>query len=160
MLRCKFVVKALFHPLHEHFSRCYVDWYLGIFINYNSHHPKNIILNTAKNEYKRALKNCSNDELKSAAFKRISYTLLDNNFPKDVIDSILEDVIKQEYAEKEAKEKFESKSIISLPYISEQCVRKVKQEVRKRGLQDVVRVVGGVSRPCAPLRPCVKTGSA
>ena len=97
--------------------------------------------NTAKNEYKRALKNCSNDELKSAAFKRISYTLLDNDFPKDVIDSILEDVIKQEYAEKEAKEKFESKSIISLPYISEQCVRKVKQEVRKRGLQDVVRVV-------------------
>ena len=123
------------------FNIYYKPTNLGIFINYNSHHPKNIILNTAKNEYKRALKNCSNDELKSAAFKRISYTLLDNDFPKDVIDSILEDVIKQEYAEKETKEKFESKTIISLPYISEQCVRKVKQEVRKRGLQDVVRVV-------------------
>ena len=32
---------------------------LGIFLNYNTHHPKSIILNTAKNEFKRALKNCS-----------------------------------------------------------------------------------------------------
>ena len=30
---------------------------------------------------------------------------------------------------------------MSLPYISEQCIRKVKQAVRKQGLQDIVRVI-------------------
>ena len=40
---------------------------LGIFLNFNSHHPKNIILNTAKNELKRALDRCSTIPLKKKA---------------------------------------------------------------------------------------------
>lgn len=114
---------------------------LGIFLNYNSHHPRNIIINTAKNEYKRALKNCSNDDLKSKAFKRISYTLLDNDYPSYVIDEILKDVISNEFKKRDESTAPRPTSVICLPFISEQCSRKVKQAIRNQDLQDKVRIV-------------------
>ena len=37
----------------------------NIFVNYNSHHPRHLILNTAQNEYCRAIKNSSKEVLKN-----------------------------------------------------------------------------------------------
>ena len=113
---------------------------LGIFLNYNSHHPKSILINTAKNEYRRAYNNCSNDVLCQKAYTHVSQLLMKNSYPKDVIDKILKSMkndLQKENREKEHKQK----SYLCLPYVDEQCSRKVYSTLRKEDLLKDVRVI-------------------
>ena len=111
---------------------------LGIFLNYRSHHPRSILHNTAKNEFRRAHNRCSNDHLRDKAYHRISQMLIQNEYPKNVVDKLLQD-FKNESLTKHNK--ITPKSYLCLPFISEQCSRKVYTYLRKEGLINDVRVI-------------------
>ena len=111
---------------------------LGIFLNYGSHHPRPTLNNTAKNEFRRAYNNCSNDRLRENAYQRISQMLYDNDYPKHVINKLLNDFKRESENEKREQKR---KMYLCLPYVSEQCSRKVYTYLRKEGLIDDVRVI-------------------
>ena len=112
---------------------------LGVFLNYNSHHPKSILINTAMNEFRRAYNNCSTDEFRKSGYNKISKILLSNEYPQHVINQILQKFDRQII--KGTKQRVKKELYLVLPYIDEQCSRKVKAQLRKSGLLEKTRVV-------------------
>ena len=64
----------------------------GIFLNYNSHHAKSVILNSAKNEFRRAVTYGTSEQLTQNGVKKIRTMLLDNEYPEEVLDKALSEV--------------------------------------------------------------------
>ena len=64
----------------------------GIFLNYNSHHAKSVILNSAKNEFRRAVTYGTSEQLIQNGVKKIRTMLLDNEYPEEVLDKALSEV--------------------------------------------------------------------
>ena len=64
---------------------------LGIFLNYNSGYPKSTIMNSARNELMRAVRNGSTEEFKQRGINKIKEMLISNDFPPNVIERLLRD---------------------------------------------------------------------
>ena len=65
----------------------------GIFLNYNSHHAKSVILNSAKNEFRRAVTYGTSEQLIQNDVKKIRTMLLDNEYSEEVLDKALSKVL-------------------------------------------------------------------
>jgi len=115
---------------------------LGIFLNYNSSHPHNIILNTALNEMLRALKNGSTTEYKENGKLKIAEMLRKNDFPEATITDLTSKArskISMPLSPSTPKDK-DKLYYLTLPYINEPHKRKVHQILRKNGLLEHTRL--------------------
>ena len=110
-----------------------------IFLNFTSAHPKSIILNSAKNEIKRAIRNSSTPHLTEQSIKRVCNMLLRNDFPESVVTKLVEET--QNPKKTPDSPKKQPSTYLTLPYISEQTNRKVYYTLRKHNRLDDTRVI-------------------
>ncbi len=109
---------------------------LGIFLNFRSGHPKSTILNSAKNELKRAMNNGSTSQHIDKGVKKIKEMLKDNDFPDNIIQKLHKEASKDRKAHTERKDM----QYLCLPYVDEQHKRKVYQILRTNNLLDNTKV--------------------
>ena len=115
-----------------------------MFLNYNSSHPKRVILNVAQNEIQRAILNSSNQKYEKESVERIREKLKRNDYPSDVIEKLIRNT-RQKLTQKVIEPPTESKAIhkkyyLVVPYIDEATSRKVYYALRKANLMDTTRV--------------------
>ena len=94
----------------------------GIFLNYESHHTKSVIINSAKNEFRRAILYGSTEELKENGVKKIESMLKNNSFPDTVISKALRECrtsLKQSINSTQTATQHNKVTYLCLPYISE-----------------------------------------
>ena len=122
---------------------------LELFLNYKSHHPKNVLINSAKNEITRAIKRSSTPQKIERSIKMVSEILKRNNYPENVIQKCIKDVkIKMGLLQSNQKNnnvnkndlKSTKKSFLCLPYVSEQHKRKTMYILRKNNLLESTKV--------------------
>ena len=111
-----------------------------IFLNYNSAHPKNVIVNSAKNEIHRAINNSSNAELQEQSIDIITNMLHKNDYPPNVVTKLVNETISNVTKMKTDKQNNEKITFLSLPYINEQTCRKVYYTLRKHNKLESTRV--------------------
>lgn len=100
------------------------DWYQkptasGRIINFFSKHPKQIIINTAKNFVHRVL-NISDEKFHSRNKNKIREILTMNNFPMNMINNFIE---YRPTRPKQEKEEKTYKSMIYIPHMSERFLK-------------------------------------
>ena len=108
----------------------------GIFLNYNSHHAKSVILNSAKNEFRRAVTYGTSEQLTQNGVKKIRTMLLDNEYPEEVLDKALSEV-RYELQNPQVKPETEDQkgtTYLCLPYISEAHCRQIYYILRKNNM--------------------------
>ena len=115
----------------------------GIFLNYDSNHPKSVIVNSAKNEFRRAITYGTTETLVENGVNKIRQMLMDNGYPEDVLDKALREVKdsmqnpKVNTAEKDDQQRI---TYLCLPYISEANCRQVYYILRKNNLFENTKV--------------------
>ena len=111
----------------------------GIFLNYNSHHSKSVIINSAKNELRRAVSYGTSEQLVQNGVKKVKTMLLENGYPEEVINKALSEVrhgtqtVRSESDQKKT-------TYLCLPYVSEAHCRRVYYILRKNNLFENTRV--------------------
>ena len=111
---------------------------LGIFLNYNSAHPRSMIMNSARNELLRARRNGSSDIYKERGVAKIRDMLISNSFPPNIVNSLVKETAA---ADTQIKLKEGNKDLyLCLPFVDEQHKRKTYQILRQNNLLDKVRV--------------------
>ena len=110
---------------------------LGIFLNYNSGHPRSTIMNSARNELLRAVRNGSTDEFKQRGVNKIKDMLLSNDFTPSVIERLTREINKDKPPN---QTRLRITQYLSLPYVNEYHKRKVYQILRQNDLLDKTKV--------------------
>jgi len=110
-----------------------------IFLDYTSAHPRKTILNSAKNEIRRAINNSSTPKLQDNSIKRIADMLKKNSFPPKIVQKLIQET-KNTQDKQDAPKKNSKIAYLSLPYINEQTCRKVYYTLRNQNLLDSTRV--------------------
>ena len=103
---------------------------VGIFLSFESAHPKSVLLSVAENELRRAIKRSNTDLGKLRSIDKIKKLLLKNGYPTKVVEKCLEKV--QRPVEKEPHVDYiGNKNVLKLQYIDEQHRRKLMKELKK-----------------------------
>jgi hypothetical protein len=110
---------------------------LGIFLNYNSGHPRSTIMNSARNELYRAIRNGSTDAYKQRGIVKIKEMLLSNEFPAKVVQNLHHQVKTEKVDKPKTKGTCQ---YLSLPYVSELHKRKVYQILRQNNMLDKMKL--------------------
>ena len=111
---------------------------LGIFLNYNSGHPRSTILNSAQNELSRALRNGSTNSYQDRGVNKIKDMLKNNDFPEHVITQLHQRATTKPT---DTTSKIgDKRQYLCLPYISEQHKRKVYQIMRNNNLLESTKI--------------------
>ena len=114
---------------------------VGIFLSFESAHPKSVLLSVAENELRRAIKRSNTDLGKLRGIDKIKKLLLKNGYPTKVVEKCLEKV--QRPVEKEPHADYiGNKNVLKLQYIDEQHRRKLMKELKKYDIiQEHTKVV-------------------
>ena len=107
---------------------------MGIFLNYNSAHPKSTIVNSAQSEIARAIKNGSNEFYKKQGVNKILDVLRRNAYPETIVDKIHKKAIEKATNQNDSQLELKDKLHLCLPYVNEQHKRKVYTILRKNNL--------------------------
>ena len=115
---------------------------VGIFLNYNSAHPKSMIINSARNELRRAIKRSNTPENVTKSISKISNLLLDNEYPTHLVIKLSKEVqlaaAEVQTSSNIHKRAFLDDSIIlKLDYIDEQHKRKVLKSVHNSNISNI-----------------------
>ena len=113
---------------------------LGIFLNYNSAHPKSTIVNSAQSEIACAIKNGSNEYYKKQGVNKIIEVLKRNAYPETIIDKIHKKAIEKTTNQNNNQLEPKDKLHLCLPYVNEQHKRKVYTILRKNNLLTSTKV--------------------
>ncbi len=112
-----------------------------IFLNYHSSHPKSVILNSARNEIRRARVNSSTPELEKYSVNQIVNMLRKNDYPDNVINKLVGQSKTNNCSTQEVDKGNERvNTYLSLPYIDEQTCRKVYYALRTNKLLENTKV--------------------
>ena len=98
-----------------------------------------MILNTAKNELRRAVSNSSTDEGRHRGLNKITQLLLQNDFPPKVISKCKSEVMLPKA--KQTQEMRKDLTYLKIPYVNEQHCRKVFFILRSNKLLNKTRVI-------------------
>ena len=107
---------------------------VGIFLNYNSAHPKCVLKSVAENELRRAVKRSNTESGMERGLQKIKSILLENDYPEPLINSGIRKIKDSmlEVAKSPIKRDYmEGKNILKLHYIDEQHKRKLLKELCK-----------------------------
>ena len=113
---------------------------VGIFLHYESAHPKSILLSVAENELRRALKRSNTDSGAERSLNKIKKLLFENGYPANIVEkccakvqgsSCLQVTIKNKNNESDY---IGSKNILKVHYIDEQHKRKLLKELNASDL--------------------------
>ncbi len=74
-----------------------------IFLKYFSAHPRKTILNSARNEIRRAINNSSTPELQNTSVSRIAEMLKKNDYPPRVVHKLVRETLQAHNKEKTPK---------------------------------------------------------
>ena len=110
---------------------------LGIFLNYNSGHPRSTILNSARNELLRAVRNGSTEFYRKQGIHKIKEMLRTNDFPVEVIERLNREI---NTVQTPRPKTTRITQYLSLPYINEYHKRKVYQILRQNELLETTKV--------------------
>ena len=109
----------------------------GIILHYESAHPTSTKHNIARNQFRRAIRNSSNTLKESRSIAKIRSLLVKNGYPEKLLKRLLREA-RRNYTPARAKSgKKQQKNcdgFLSLPYIDEELLCKIKSKVTKSGL--------------------------
>ena len=108
----------------------------GIFLNYDSNHSKSVIINSAKNEFRRAITYGTTETLVDNGVKKVRKMLGENGYPEEVLDKALREVryaIQNPQVKPDGDDQ-QRRTYLCLPYVSEANCRQVHYILRKNNL--------------------------
>ena len=126
---------------HNDVTRVETELYIkpmnsGIILHYKSAHPTSTKLNVARSQFKRAIRNSSNNLKERSSIHKIRSLLLQNGYPGKLLDRLLKEARRSHAPGKISKGKTQNHSdgFLCLPYVDEQLLCKIKSKVNKSGL--------------------------
>ena len=108
----------------------------GIILNYKSAHPTSTKHNIARNQFRRAIRNSSNGLKERRSIDKIRSLLLQNGYPDKLLGRLLREA-RRNYVPAKGKANTGQKQhdgFLSLPYVDEELLCKIKSKVKKSGL--------------------------
>ena len=141
----------------------------GVSLNYYSKHPRHVILNTAKNHFRRAFLLSNTEESRSRSFERIKQLLSANNFPPHIIKQQAVQVMSSVHTTNNRNQgkNTDKQFTLILPYINDSILNDCKQALKNSGMPNI-KIASKpqsnlknrlVQTPFSP-RPCHKTCSS
>ena len=133
-------------PNHELASRpswiprmCYSKpSHSGSVVNWTSHHPRSLLINISKNEFRRAIRNSSNKHAeKKLSIHIILQRFQDNAYPHRIFKDALRSVRRNDCRRRENLQK---KHYLVLPFLSEKQTLNIKCTLFRTGLNDFLTV--------------------
>ena len=108
----------------------------GIILNHDSAHPSSTKHNVARNQFRRAIRNSSNANKEKRSIDKIRRLLLENGYPRKLLDRLLREVRMNDTStrRRNAKQQERFDGFLCLPYVDEQLLCKIKSRVKKSGL--------------------------
>ena len=103
---------------------------VGIFLSYDSAHPKSVLLSVAENELRRAVKRSNTESGRLRSLDKIKMLLLKNGYPTKVIEKCMKKV-QCPPDEVLPRDFIGNKNVLKLQYIDEQHRRKLLKELKK-----------------------------
>ena len=108
----------------------------GIILHYQSAHPTSTKHSVARNQFKRAIRNSSNALKQQRSVEKIRNLLLSNGYPRKLVGRLSWEAKahRTRIQNRKSEEQKRFDGYLSLPYIDEQLLCKVKSKVKKSGL--------------------------
>ena len=107
----------------------------GVSLNYNSKHPRHVILNTGRNHFRRAKLLSSSSDARARSYKKISDLLLANNYPQHVINLMRSEMDASQ--ESRAKDRTGTRFTLTLPFRSNGILDQCKGALKLSKLSNV-----------------------
>ena len=108
----------------------------GIILHYESAHPKSTKHNVARNQFRRAIRNSSNELKERHSVEKIHRLLQQNGYPEKLLLKLYREVRSghKPVSRKQGKKHEGFDGFLCLPYVDEKLLCKIKSKVRKSGL--------------------------
>ena len=99
--------------------------------------PLAIIINTARNHFRRAKQLSNTHESKLRSYERISQLLAANNYPKHVIESLRHEVDTAQSIKAKKLNKEVQRFLLTLPFVNDNVLSECKTAVKLSGLENI-----------------------
>ena len=126
---------------HDGVTRIETELYIkpmnsGIILHYESAHPMSTKHSVARNQFRRALRNSSNGLKARRSVDKIHNLLLQNGYPERLLKRLLKEAqgsrTSMRHTTGRGRQQFDG--FLSLPYIDEDLLCKIKSKIKKSGL--------------------------
>jgi len=108
----------------------------GIILHYKSAHPTSTKHNIVRNQFRRAIRNSSNDTKEKKSIDKILTLLVQNGYPVKVPRRLLNDVRhrgRRAPARTDRTSRRNEDGFLCLPYVDEELLCKIQSKVKKSG---------------------------
>ena len=107
----------------------------GIILHYESAHPTVTKYNMARSQFQRAIRNSSSDARAEKSVEKVWVLLSENGYPNHILKRLLQEARRQRgLSASRSQRRAQFDGFLCLPYIDEELLCKVKQKVKRSGL--------------------------